>query len=62
MQILNVKGLLFRTLAATAYPSGKSHVVWDGTDNYSNRAAEVPHICRIKAGDFKKSVKMNLVR
>ena len=62
LQIVNMKGQVIRTLAQKDYPAGKFNVTWDGRDKFSNQLPNGPYICRIKAGNFAHTIKMNLVR
>jgi len=65
--IYNVKGVLVRTLhlghkdAGSYILKGKA-AYWDGRDNFGNRVASGGYFCQLKAGGFKDTRKVVLMK
>jgi FtsP/CotA-like multicopper oxidase with cupredoxin domain len=62
LKIYNRIGQEVRTLVNSGYQEGSHNVVWDGKNNRGKSVASGMYLYRIKAGNYTKSMKMNLVR
>lgn len=62
LQIYNIRGGRVRTLIDGPKPGGIYTVSWDGRDDRGNRLATGVYLYSIKAGDFRSTRKMVLVK
>jgi hypothetical protein len=63
LKVYDWLGRAVRTLVnGVSFDSGMHQVTWDGKNNRGQMVSSGIYICRIKAGRFSKSIKMNLVR
>lgn len=60
--IFDTLGQKVRTLAAKQFDAGYHTVRWDGTDNNGSQVTNGIYFYRIQAGDFSRTMKMNLLR
>ncbi len=58
LEIYNVLGQLVKTLVNENQAAGFKQAIWDGTNNFGQKAASGLYVYRIEAGDFVKSKKM----
>jgi photosystem II stability/assembly factor-like uncharacterized protein len=61
LQIVNMKGQEIRRLVSRNYVAGKFHATWDGRDNTGSRVAHGQYVCRLKADDFVRTIKVNML-
>jgi photosystem II stability/assembly factor-like uncharacterized protein len=61
LQIVNMKGQEIRRLVSRNYGAGKFHATWDGRDNTGSRVAHGQYVCRLKADDFVRTIKVNIL-
>jgi hypothetical protein len=62
VKIYNITGQLINTLVDEEQAPGAYRVRWSGIDLHGIPVASGIYFCRLKAGDFGKSIKMVLVR
>jgi subtilisin family serine protease len=62
LRIFNVRGQLVRTLAAGGQNAGWHQTRWDGRDAAGRQVASGLYFCRLEAGDYRRTIKMALVR
>lgn len=62
MLIYNLAGQIIRRLEHARKPPGYYTVTWDGRDEKGNRAAPGIYFCRIRAGKYRASMKMILLK
>jgi hypothetical protein len=62
LKIFNIWGQEVRTLVNVEQTAGEHKVKWQGHDDRSQEVASGLYFCRLKAGDFRKTIKMVLVR
>ena len=62
LKIFNTLGQEVRTLLDVDQKPGEYGVLWDGRDTRGHEVASGLYFCRLRVGDFGKTVKMVLVR
>ena len=62
MRIFNVLGQMVRHLQVNPLEDGRGIVAWDGCDDAGQDVVSGLYFCRLRVGDFSKTVKMVLVR
>jgi lysophospholipase L1-like esterase len=62
LRIYNIKGELVRTLVNEERPAGEHSITWDGRNEQDVRVASGIYIYRIKAGTFKSSKRMTMIK
>jgi FlgD Ig-like domain len=60
--VYNVLGQKTRTLLDGKIEAGNHRMVWDGLDDEGHAATSGVYICRFEASDFKKTIKMLLMK
>ncbi len=58
LNIYNINGQNIKTLVNENLQPGRYSTIWDGTDNLGNKISSGIYIYRIKAGKFKKVMKL----
>jgi hypothetical protein len=62
LAIYNIRGQLVRTVVDGSQNAGEYRAVWDGRNVVDRQVASGLYFCRLKAGDFSKTIKMVLVK
>jgi hypothetical protein len=62
MTIHNTSGQEVNTLANEYQTAGRQEIVWDGRNHHGDALGTGVYVCRIRAGEFEKSVKMVLLK
>ena len=62
LTVYNMRGQKVRSLIADGYPAGSHRIVWDGRDSSGKPVSSGIYVCRLKAKNHIKSIKMNLQR
>ena len=62
LDIYNLRGELIRTLRDEEQPAGKYELRWDGRNADDNTVASGVYVYRIRAGDWKMTRRMTLVK
>ncbi len=62
LEILNVKGQRVRVLVDEARSTGHHEVSWNGTDQAGRRVASGTYLYVLKAGDFRQTARMILLK
>ena len=62
LKVFNTLGQKIRSLADAAQRAGDHTIAWDGHDDGGREVSSGMYFCRLKAGDFSKTIKMVLVR
>jgi len=62
LEIFNILGQKIRTLVDENQPVGRKEVTWDGRDYQGEQIASGVYLYRLRAGDFRESKKMVLMR
>ena len=62
LEVYNVRGQKVINLLDQRLPTGRHAVHWDGRDRYGHPLASGLYLCRLRAGQRTKTVKMMLVR
>lgn len=62
LKVFNTLGQRVRILVDGEQRAGESSVAWDGRDDRDREVSSGMYFCRLKAGDFSKTIKMMLVR
>ncbi len=62
LEVYDVSGGLVASLVNEDQAAGKYQVQWSGTDNYGGRVNAGLYFCRIRAGEYSKSMKMILLQ
>jgi hypothetical protein len=63
LEVYDIRGALVQTLVdSEVYQPGNYQAKWNGTDALGNRAASGIYFARLTAGNFMKTIKMNLVK
>jgi hypothetical protein len=62
LDIFNVKGQLVKSLFNGNAPSGRTNIVWDGTDNSSNNVTSGIYFYRLSTEDRSETRKMMLMK
>ncbi|NOZ62566.1 MAG: T9SS type A sorting domain-containing protein [Calditrichaeota bacterium] len=62
LQIFNSTGQLIRTLVSQKQKPGAHTIYWDGKDDSGNEAATGIYMCRMRAGQFAKTIKLILMK
>ncbi|MFQ6618995.1 MAG: hypothetical protein ACE5QV_09945, partial [Fidelibacterota bacterium] len=60
--VLNIMGERVNTLINELQRPGRYHVVWDGTNLLGREVSSGVYLCDIKAGNFRRKIKMLLIR
>ena len=60
--VYNVNGQKVKTVAASRFPAGNNHVVWDSTSESGDICASGLYFFHIRAGEIVKTGKMLLLR
>lgn len=56
LAIFDISGRVVRDLITTFVKSGISHADWDGCDNQGNRVGSGIYTCRLRQGNYSKSI------
>lgn len=62
IKIYNINGSLVKTLFEQDQGPGEYSVQWDGKDNHSQSLSSGIYLCRIKAGEYCRNLKMSLIK
>ena len=62
LQIFNISGKLVRELENSEKEAGYYNIIWDGKDNFGRFLTSGIYICEIKALNFRKSIKLSLLK
>jgi hypothetical protein len=62
IEIFNTKGQLIRTLVNETKSKGQYRIIWNGKDNNGNPVASGVYQYRMRAGDYKSSRRMMLMK
>jgi len=62
LAVYNILGRKIKTVVNSKKDSGRYQTTWDGRDDFGNSVASGVYVYQIKAGDFKQSFKMLLVK
>ena len=62
LKIFNNLGQEVRSLVDAEQKAGQHAITWDGRDNLGRDVASGIFFCRLKAGDFSRTIKMVLLR
>jgi aminopeptidase N len=62
LTVFNVRGQEVRTLLDKDLGAGSHALIWDGTDHRGRDVASGLYFCEMRAGDFKKTMKMLMLR
>ena len=62
ISLYNALGKRVRVLVEEVCVAGRHREIWDGTDANGHEVAEGVYFCRMKAGEFKESRKMVLLK
>jgi hypothetical protein len=62
LRIFNSLGQEVRTLLDADQKADRYEITWDGRDNMGSEVASGLYFCRLKSGDFGKTIKMVLLR
>lgn len=62
LRVFDVRGRLVRTLADREHPVGTYQAVWDGTDQWGQRAASGSYFWRLEAGNLRVGKQILLIR
>ncbi len=63
MEIYDIRGALIQTLIdSEVYNGGNYEVRWNGTDALGSQVASGIYFARLTAGNYMKSIKMNLIK
>jgi len=62
LSVINARGQKVKILKDDTQPAGFHTVQWDATDENGTRLASGMYFCRIQAGEFKKSIKIMILR
>ncbi|MFZ5519527.1 MAG: S8 family serine peptidase [Candidatus Zhuqueibacterota bacterium] len=60
VQIYDISGRLVRTLADENQGAGYHQVTWNGQDNFGRLVSSGVYFCKMKSGNFQKSMKLIL--
>lgn len=60
--VYNLSGVKVRTLVNGFKPAGDHEVIWDGRDDDNRLVSSGIYWIKMKAGDFRKMIKMSLVK
>ena len=60
--VFNVNGREIRTLVSEHQPAGCYHIIWDGTNNDRQNIATGVYICQFIADNFRKTLKMIMIK
>jgi len=58
IEIYNISGQRVRTLVNREYAAGRYQIEWNGMNDAGAPVATGMYVCRLAAGDFRKSIKM----
>lgn len=62
LRVFNIWGQEVRNLVGSVQKSGEHAIQWDSRDNMDQEVTSGLYFCRLKAGDFGKTIKMVLIR
>jgi uncharacterized protein (DUF362 family) len=62
IDVFDIKGELVNTLADNFYSNGYFSAHWDGTTTAGQKVASGSYLCRLTAGDFTRTIKMQLIQ
>jgi hypothetical protein len=62
IEIFDVLGRKIRTLINQEVKAGKIEVTWNGKNNFGNKVASGNYIVMMKANEFMKAIKVNLLK
>ena len=62
LTIYDVQGRRVRALVDEVMERGDHHVHWDGTDDHGHAVATGIYFCRMRAGDFRATRKMVMLK
>jgi uncharacterized protein (DUF362 family) len=62
IDIFDINGQLVNTLAEGRYRDGNYSVQWNGTTTAGQNVASGTYLCRLTAGDFTRTIRMQLVQ
>jgi len=60
--VFNSMGQQVRSLVDAEQRAGRYEITWDGRDNMGSEVASGLYFCRLKSGDFGRTIKMVLLR
>ena len=60
--VYNILGQVVRTLVDQEQQAGYYNIQWDGNNNYGSKVASGIYIYRIQAGNYSRTIKMNLIK
>ena len=62
VEIHDLLGRVVRRLVDGVREAGEWSVAWDGTDDRGGKVSTGVYICRIRTGDFTRTIRMVLVK
>jgi uncharacterized repeat protein (TIGR02543 family) len=62
LKVFNSQGQEVLTLIDGVQKAGWYGIIWDGRDNVGKDVSSGTYFCRLRAGDFEKTIKMTLIR
>jgi flagellar hook assembly protein FlgD len=62
VKIFNTLGEEIRTFADAQFEAGDHSLRWDGKDNQGNSVSSGIYFYQLRAGEFKQTKRMNLLR
>jgi|GEM_PF-1140524 len=62
LKLYDASGRVIRILVNESQPSGKYTVIWDGKDEKGRDVSSGVYFCELKAGDFRKTRKMIILK
>jgi len=62
LKVYNIKGEKIRTLVEKPEGVGHHSVTWDGRDDRGGSLSSGIYVCSIQTGDYKKSIKLMLIK
>ena len=58
LKVYNIQGISICTLESGIKDPGLHSVTWDGSDTRGNKVPSGIYLCRMKAGDYRQTIRM----
>jgi hypothetical protein len=62
LEVFDISGRKVKTLLRGELTAGSHSIQWNGTDDSGRNVSAGVYVCRMRAGDFQRSVKLALVK